>query len=186
MIRMSLRRCANACPVTRMAGCTSMRFCSATRMKTTAADCKTTFHLGPPDEWSEDQNKILIREMWSSPIVFRRAGRSHTLCSDAKAWNKEARRRVKHYRDCKGAADGERILVLGEDEDGKTDDLHDILVKIDETFNRINGQEDESLVSRLLAPLPINDNEEKLSKNKSSTVLNLSLSGGGERISAAS
>ena len=138
------------------------------------------FHLGPPDEWSEDQNKILIREMWSSPIVFRRAGRSHTLCSDAKAWNKEARRRVKHYRDCKGAADGERILVLGEDEDGKTDDLHDILVKIDETFSRINGQDDESMVSRLLAPLPINDNEEKLSKNKSSTILNLSLSGGGE------
>ena len=138
------------------------------------------FHLGPVEEWSEDQDKILIREMWSSPIVFRRAGRYHTLCADAKAWNKEARRRVKYYRDGKKGADGERILILGEDEDGKTDDLHDILVKIDETFSRINGHEDESLNSQLLAPLPINDDEERLSKNKSSTILNLSLSGGGD------
>lgn len=138
------------------------------------------FHLGPPGDWSEDQDKILIREMWSSPIVFRRAGRNHTLCADAEAWNKEARRRVRYFRENKTAADGERILILGEDEDGKTDDLQGILVKIDETFSRINGQEDDSLVSRLLAPLPINDDEEKLSKNKSSTILQLSLSGGGE------
>jgi len=138
------------------------------------------FHLGGPDDWSKADDKILIREMWSSPIVFRRAGRNHTLCADAKAWNQEARRRVKHYRDGKAAADGQRILILGEDEDGKTDDLQGTLIKIDETFSRINGQEDESLVSRLLAPLPVNDDEEKLSKNKSSAILNLSLSGGGE------
>ena len=31
------------------------------------------FHLGPPDEWSEDDDKICISEMWSSPTVFRRA-----------------------------------------------------------------------------------------------------------------
>lgn len=137
------------------------------------------FHLGPPGNWSKDDDKILIREMWSSPIVFRRASSQHTLCEDAKAWNQEARRRVKHFRDGKAAADGERILILGEDKDGKTDDLGAILVKIDETFSRINGQEDESLVSRLLAPLPVNDDEETLSKNKSSTILQLALAGGG-------
>lgn len=140
------------------------------------------FHLGPPVEWSEGQDKILIREMWSSPIVFRRASRNHTLCADAKAWKKEARRRVEYFLDGGPVADGERILILGEDKDGKTDDLHDILIKIDETFCRINGQDDESLVSQLLAPLPINDDdEEELSKNKSSTIMNLSLSGGGKQ-----
>lgn len=138
------------------------------------------FHLGPPEEWPEEQDKILIREMWSSPIVFRRAGRRHTLCADARAWNKEARRRVKHYRDGMTAVDGERILILGEDEDGKTDDLHEILVRIDETFTCINGQEDESLASRLLAPMPANHDDEELSKNKSSTIVSLSLSGGNE------
>ena len=45
------------------------------------------FHLGPPDEWSKSENKILIREIWSSPMVFRRASRRHVLCDDAKAFN---------------------------------------------------------------------------------------------------
>tara|TARA_R110001606_G_scaffold399300_1_gene584084 strand:- start:3057 stop:4196 length:1140 start_codon:yes stop_codon:yes gene_type:complete len=138
------------------------------------------FHLGPPNEWTEDDDKILIREMWSSPVVFRRASRNHALCDDAKAWNREARRRVDYYRKGGVAANGERILILGEDENGKTDDLTGILVKIDETFSRVNGAEDATVISRLLAPLPINDKEEKLSKNKSSTILQFSLAGGGE------
>ena len=37
-------------------------------------------------------------------------------------------------------------------------------MKIDDTFSRVNGAEDEKPVVRLLAPLPINDDEEKLSK----------------------
>ena len=31
------------------------------------------FHLGPPKDWKKKDDKILIREMWSSPVVFRRA-----------------------------------------------------------------------------------------------------------------
>ena len=45
------------------------------------------FHLGPPDEWSKAADKILIREVWSSPMVFRRASRRHILCEDARAFN---------------------------------------------------------------------------------------------------
>ena len=30
------------------------------------------FHLGNPDDWKRKDDKILIREMWSSPIIFRR------------------------------------------------------------------------------------------------------------------
>ena len=60
---------------------------------------KKHFHLGPPDEWSEKIDKIFIREVWSSPMVFRRASRRHVLYEDAKAFNAEARRRVKQFRD---------------------------------------------------------------------------------------
>src|SRR3546814_5345169 len=35
---------------------------------------------------------------------------------------------------------GDRIQILGEDQDGKTDDLGPILVRADETFNRIGGE----------------------------------------------
>ena len=138
------------------------------------------FHLGPPDEWSKSANKILIREIWSSPMVFRRASRRHVLCDDAKAFNAEARRRVRVFRDTpRKVGDGDRILILGEDEDGKTDDLKQILVPVDHQFSQVNGQRDDSMTALLLAPLPTDndDDEDVLSKNNSSTILRFSLAG---------
>ena len=139
------------------------------------------FHLGPPSVWSSIADKIFIREVWSSPMVFRRASRKHVLCDDAKAFNAEARRRVRRFRDTRGfVGDGDRILILGEDENGKTDDLGPILIRVDQQFSRINGQNDWSMTALLLGPFPKNDDdEEMLSKNNSSTILRFSLMGGG-------
>jgi hypothetical protein len=141
------------------------------------------FHLGAPDDWSKEDDKIFIREIWSSPRVFRRASANNTLCPDAKAFNTEARRRVKRFRETNGVVgDGDRVLILGEDTDGKTDDLGAILVKVDETFSKVNGQRDGSMVARLLAPLPVSEDEEEedlLDKNHSSTILRFSLAGDG-------
>ena len=64
------------------------------------------FHLGPPDTWSKSADKIFVREIWSSPMVFRRASRRHTLCDDAKAFNTEARRRVRRFREVGGSVGG--------------------------------------------------------------------------------
>ncbi len=142
---------------------------------------KKHFHLGAPTEWSKSTDKIFVREIWSSPMVFRRASSNHVLCGDAAAFNCEARRRVKQFRNSSGnVSDGDRILILGEDEDGKTDDLTAILVKVDEVFSKVNGQYDSSMSVRLLAPRPKSDDEdeEKIrSKNHSSTILNISLTG---------
>lgn len=143
------------------------------------------FHLGSPSEYSDDkkpdsEKRILIRELWSSPLVFRRASKNHKLSSDAKALNAEAVRRVKVNREAKfnGVAEGNRILVLGEDEDGKTDDLGPILVKIDQTFSSVNGKASTVFKALLLGPLPIaedKEEEETLSKNDSSVILNIEL-----------
>lgn len=139
------------------------------------------FHLGPPESHPGD-DKILIREMWSSPMVFRRASKNHTLCADAKAWKKEAKRRVQHFRDDKPMESGNRILILGEDENGKTDDLLPILVTTDQEFRSIDGLWDSSFSARLLAPMPTSDDEDEedlLSKNNSSVVLRFKLSAEG-------
>lgn len=142
------------------------------------------FHLGPIENYADDdlddaEKRIVIHELWSSPMVFRRACKSHTLCEDAKAFNAEARRRVRVNRakSFAGVGDGDRILVLGEDQDGKTDDLDAILVRTDETFNRVNGETNVYLSAHLLAPRPPQeeDLEDALSKNHSSVVLNLHL-----------
>lgn len=141
------------------------------------------FHLGPPSDWSKSADKIFIRELWSSPMVFRRASSQHTLCEDAKAFNTEARRRVARFRTASWSiSDGDRILILGEDENGKTDDLGAILVKAGATFSKVNGQHDASMTARLLAPQRRSDDqdeEELRSKNHSSTILNIALAGDG-------
>lgn len=148
------------------------------------AGLQNHFWLGPladyPDDKKPDgEKRIVIRELWSSPIVYRRASKSHTLCDDAKAFNTEAKRRVKVNRDQKfdGVGDGDRILVMGEDENGKTDDLTSVLVKIDEQFSRINGVNKEGyFTATLLAPVPkqeLEEEEEKLRKNHSSVILNV-------------
>ncbi len=104
------------------------------------------------------------------------------LSRDASAFSAEARRRVKVNRDKKfsGVEEGNRILVLGEDEDGKTDDLGPILVKLDQSFSRINWSQNQFFNARLLGPLELSDdeeNEEELGKNHSSVILNMTLAG---------
>jgi hypothetical protein len=141
------------------------------------------FHLGSPESWIKDDDKIFIREIWSSPMVFRRASRVLILCDEAKAFNQEARRRVSRFRETYGFVnDGDRIQIFGEDEDGKTDDLGTILVKVDQTFSRICGAADRTFCATLLAPHPKSDDEgteDRRAKNHSSTVLRFSLTGGG-------
>lgn len=139
------------------------------------------FHLGPVADYPADSDKIIIREMWSSPIVFRRASRHHVLCDDAKAWAAEARRRVKQFKILGYCPDQERILIMGEDADGKTDDLDAILVKADATWSSINGTDNGAFSALLLAPLKATDDdeEETLSKNNSSIVSLMKLASGG-------
>lgn len=136
------------------------------------------FHLGPIENWSAEDDKIVIREMWSSPVVFKRASSRNKLCPDAKAWAKEARRRVKMFRGNDEIGHGSRILILSEDADGKTDDLTDILIKTGETIDKICGEADTSVKTILLAPLPVTDDEDEeelLSKNNSSVVMQFTL-----------
>lgn len=142
------------------------------------------FHLGalsdyPDDDLARHDKKIVIREMWSSPIVFRRASKLHVLCNDALAFAAEARRRVKKNRDANFVVDdGDRIQIMGEDIDGKTDALTPILRKVNSSFSTIGGKTCSAFSARLLGPLSADDDdqlEEALTKNDSSVILNMTL-----------
>ena len=130
----------------------------------------------PPDD---EDKKIVVREIWSSPMVYRRASKmSNPLSEEAKAFNKEARRRVKVFEDGNydSAGDvsaGDRIRIIGEDENGKTDDLSSILIKVDETFSEVNGQNNDFIEMDVIGPLPpsTDEDEETLSKNNSSVII---------------
>ncbi|WP_432260849.1 metallohydrolase [Cupriavidus sp. TMH.W2] len=140
------------------------------------------FHIGPLTDYPTkgEPSKIVIREMWSSPLVFRRASKNHTLCDDAKAWNREAKRRVALFKEEGLGEDGDRILILGEDTGGKTDQLGEILVKTDATITRVAGHAEEKFSALLLAPMNADDevDADKLSKNESSVIMNFSIGTG--------
>ena len=141
------------------------------------------FWLGPLSDYPDDnkpqnEKRIVIREIWSSPMVFRRASKNRPLCSDAKAFNKEAKRRVKANVDNNFRVKaGDRIRILGEDEDGKTDGLGPILVKAGKKFKGINWSATGYLTSHVLAPISPQDKEteEALSKNNSSVIINFKI-----------
>ncbi|MEQ9010760.1 metallohydrolase [Algiphilus sp.] len=141
------------------------------------------FWLGPIGDYPDDakaqkDKRIVIREILSSPIVFRRARKNHALCTDAKAFNKEAKRRVQAYRQYGSSLkSGDRIRILGEDENGKTDDLQGILTKQGEIFYGLNNQAQEYFSAALLAPLRTDDDgaEEQTSKNNSSVIIRISI-----------
>lgn len=145
---------------------------------------KANFHLGALNTYKEppkgQPKKIVIREMWSSPMVFRRASKNHTLCEDAEAWNTEVHRRLDLFKAGQGLGDGDRVLIMGEDENGKTDNLQAILIKVDTSFSTVNGSSDNSVSVRLLAPRPKgSDDEEALrSKNHSSVITQFSIRAG--------
>jgi len=146
------------------------------------------FHLGPLSDYDFDapegeELKIVMREIWSSPMIFRRASKNNPLCEDAKAFNTEARRRVKLFRDNGVSMEGDRVLIIGEDEEGKTEGLEPILVKFDEVFSMINGKSNDHISMRVLGPFPIQEDseeEERLRKNHSSVILQYSLAANGQ------
>ncbi|CAJ7234012.1 Uncharacterised protein [Burkholderia pseudomallei] len=143
---------------------------------------KAEFHLGPLSDYNDGgkPKKIIIREMWSSPLIFRRASKNHTLSDDAKAWNREAKRRVELFRKNGIGADGNRVIVLGEDKDGETDDLGDILVTEGGTIHEVCGVRQNNFRALLLAPMLADDDEEDdvLSKNESSVIMNYVIGAG--------
>jgi hypothetical protein len=149
------------------------------------------FHLDAPEEYADDkkpdnQKRIIIGEMWSSPMVFRRASEEHKLCDDAKAFKTEAKRRVALAKEkkCSGIGHGDRVLILGEDEDGKTDEILAVVVKVDEDITKVNGATSKVFKARLLAPMPKSakdEEEEELRKNHSSVILNMELADDSER-----
>lgn len=143
----------------------------------------SAFYLGDPADYPASSNKILIKELWSSPLIFRRKKRHETLCSDASAFNDEARRRVRAYRASPyGVIDGNRIQIMGEDEVGKQQGLESIVVKADTYFNTLCGLTQFDFCAYLLAPQPQGNEEEEevRSKNNSSVIVRFEVAAGGK------
>lgn len=139
---------------------------------------KEYFHQGEPESYTtpkdEDKGKIFVREIWSSPMIFRRKKKNESLCSDAKIFKTEAKRRVNLYRDTNSiGAEGDRIRIIGEDIDGKTNDIMPIVYKLGDKISKVNDNVIKELTVNLLGPLSDEDfdDNEKIDKNRSSIIM---------------
>lgn len=154
---------------------------------------KEFLHLDRPDKYNDNpdsgvRKKIFIREMWSSPLIYRRRSchrraKKYNLCDDAVAINTEAKQRVKIYKEKypDPNADGNRILILGsdyKDDDGndRLEGLDGIRYNIDESIPVRNESNRIMLHATVLAPLPpseVDGGEDVLTKNNSSVIMQM-------------
>ncbi len=151
-------------------------------------------HLRPLSEYVDEpkgdnaRKKIVVREMWSSPLVYRRRSPDHKLTDDAVAINSEAKRRVEAFKTALKSnskaglldmADGERIRIIGEDykKDGvdRLAGLDAIRVNVDDSFVIQDKNGSPLMTINVLAPLPVISNEDEavLTKNNSSVIVRL-------------
>ena len=69
---------------------------------------------------------------------------------------------MKRFREAgSDTAEGDRILIMGEEVDGKTDDIPDIVVKLDDTMSACNRIEAGVFEARLLGPLTADNGEDE-------------------------
>jgi len=142
------------------------------------------FHLGDPEDYKEpndeEESKIIMKEAWCSHRFWKRSSNSNKLCDDAKAFNKEMKRRVTLFEDSKEIqVEGNRALIIVKDPEGKTDGLDDIVKDIDTNFSVINNKElSKKIIVRVLGPLPQQENEEDEDynkKNRGSVILHITV-----------
>lgn len=100
------------------------------------------FYLGDPDAVSQtakNNKKILIGELWYSPRVFEEL--TGQLNADAKAFKKEANRRMDLYKSDpkKGNKDGNRIRIIGWTDNSDLEGLEDRIVTPGDTISEVNG-----------------------------------------------
>lgn len=145
------------------------------------AGLRDNFYLGAIDDYKDkDQNdeKIIIKETWSSDRFRQRQTDDRNFSEDAKAYNKEMRRRVKLYREKKCVQkEGDRAIVIG----GEDEKIKSITYKINSSTLKINGKSLDNSKMNILGPLVQQENEDKKTfdtKNRGSVILQIEITVG--------
>lgn len=141
---------------------------------------KEHFYAGDIADYKDGSDLIYIKEIWGSSRFFKRASTYNTLKDDAKAFNTEMKRRYNLRKNNKVIqAEGNRIIILGESEDDKTDHVQDIVYKVGDTIKKLNNKNLSSKISiELLGPIEQQEGEVDdlyIRKNRGSVVLQLNI-----------
>lgn len=127
---------------------------------------------GAPSKSDKDNKLIIIGELWYSPRVF--SENSTDLSDDAKAFKKEAERRMKLYRNNSSDKDkpGNRIRIIGyADVDALNNIPSEVISAAGDTIKNLNGNTLSD--SRFFVHAPFRESIENDNRNATSIVLQI-------------
>ncbi|MCT7489252.1 hypothetical protein N5T63_10110 [Aliarcobacter cryaerophilus] len=138
------------------------------------------FYTGDIDKIPDNCEKIYIKEIWGSSRFFKRASTYNPLQNGALAFNTEMKRRYElHKKHKEIQEEGNRIIILGESEDDKTDHVEDIVYGIGESIHMLNNRNLASKIDiNILGPIEQQKDEiDELykAKNRGSVILQLNI-----------
>lgn len=133
-----------------------------------------TFYIGNPSLYSESDKQnglILIDELWFSPRIF--SPHEEELCDQAKEFRKEAKRRMKLYKDnlAERSNPGNRLRIIGYSDNPELDGLEAITTSAGEYLNLINGSIKSDFTFFVHAPFRKETDSEWAKRNDTSVVL---------------
>lgn len=142
----------------------------------------TKFYLKNPEtngpkQSDKDANLILIGELWYSPRVFTED--EDNLSDDAKAFKKEAERRMKLWKDGDASRnkDGNRIRIIGYTDDDCLKDIPSSRITVPGTeLTEMDGKTRSSY--RFFVHAPFKDDIEGADKNETSVVIHIRIDAG--------
>ncbi len=137
------------------------------------------FYLGDIDQYNDkNKEKIIIKETWSSERFWKRETKSITLSDDAKAYNKEMKRRANLHKDNgeEIQKEGNRAIIIGDNEDDEG--YNNIIHKVGQSTSKVNNQTKNNFKINILGPLEQQENEEDENfepKNRASVILQIEI-----------
>lgn len=132
------------------------------------------FYMGDPDKISEDdksEQKILIGELWYSPRVL--VEHKDELSDPAKAFKKEAERRLNLYKKDRFAAnkEGNRIRIIGWAKEDKLEGLEERIIVPGNELSNVNGMPYSNF--RMFIHAPFKDDIKGEDRNETSIVMQI-------------
>lgn len=132
----------------------------------------TKFYFGDPDKYpKKEKNKIIIDELWFAPRIFNE--HKDDLNEEAKAFRKEAERRIKIYKDKKEERSnaGNRIRIIGATDNEKLDGLENVITSAGKSINLINNKKQNEFKFFVLGPVKAETDDSEAERNECSIVL---------------
>ena len=133
-----------------------------------------TFYTGNPAQYSDSHKRdglILIDELWFSPRIF--SPHEDELSEPAKAFHKEAKRRMKLYQD--GASErsnsGNRLRIIGYSDNPELEGLEAIITAPGNYINLINDSVKDDFSFFVHAPFRKDTDSKWGERNDTSVVL---------------